>query len=349
MSDDKTIISSRSGKNLHTIEDLQSMQARTFGDKVQTSIAKIMEAMVRYKKQMYVSFSGGKDSTVLADLVAQVCQMWNCKLTLWYSDTGLEYPEVREHVKSYPNYLRKKYGIEVDLIMDYPKDKEGKRLVFKDVVFKYGYPIVSKEVSRDVNAAKNKPDGKTAQKFVRGSDYHKKYGDRWLLERWAYLLDAPFKISNQCCNIMKKQPAHRFNKKSGLAPFIGTMASESQLRKKEWLQNGCNAFDNKNPSSRPLSFWKDDDVLEYIRRYELPYPTVYGEIVEDEKGKLKTTGCDRTGCMYCGFGCHLEKEPNRFQKLKLTHPKIWEYCMKPATDGGLGMQTVLDFIGVKSE
>jgi 3'-phosphoadenosine 5'-phosphosulfate sulfotransferase (PAPS reductase)/FAD synthetase len=325
-------------ENLNTIKDLQSMQAREFGDKVQTSIAKIMEALNRYDKKMYVSFSGGKDSTVLADLVAQVCKMFNCKLVLWYSDTGLEYPEVREHVKSYPDYLKNKYNIEVELIMDYPKDKDGKRLVFKDVVFKYGYPIVSKEISRDVCAAKNKPDGKTAQKFVRGSDYHKKYGDSWLLERWAYLLDSPFKISNQCCNIMKKQPAHRFNKESGLIPFIGTMASESQLRKKEWLQNGCNAFNNKNPSSRPLSFWKEDDILKYIRRYNLPYPKVYGEIIEDEKGKLKTTGCDRTGCMYCGFGCQTEKYPNRFQRLKETHPKIWEYCMKPVGEGGLGMK-----------
>src|SRR5574344_2599333 len=156
------------------------MQSRTFGDKVQTSVAKIMEAMIRYDKKMYVSFSGGKDSTVLADLVAQVCQMWNCKLTLWFSDTGLEFPELREHVKSFPDYLRNKYdGLEVELIMDYPKDKDGKRLVFKDVVFKYGYPIVSKEISKDVSSAKSKPDGKTAQKFVRGSDYHKKYGDSW--------------------------------------------------------------------------------------------------------------------------------------------------------------------------
>lgn len=186
------------------------MQARKFGDKVQTSIAKIMEAMVRYEKQMYVSFSGGKDSTVLVDLVAQVCKMFNCKLVLWFSDTGLEYPEVRDHVKSFPDYLRKKYDIEVQLIMDYPKDKNGKRILFKDIVFRYGYPIVSKEISRDVCAARNKPEGKTAQKFVRGSDYHRKYGDSWLLERWAYLLDAPFEISNQCCNIMKKRKRQIF-------------------------------------------------------------------------------------------------------------------------------------------
>lgn len=46
------------------------------------------------------------------------------------------------------------------------------------------------------------------------------------------------------------------------------------------------------------------------------------------------------------FGCHLEKEPNRFQRLKLTHPKLYEYCMKPWNQGGLGIADVLDFINV---
>jgi len=45
--------------------------------------------------------------------------------------------------------------------------------------------------------------------------------------------------------------------------------------------------------------------------------------------------------MFCGYGCHLEKEPNRFQMLKNTHPKVWDYCMKSVEDGGLGMREVL--------
>lgn len=76
---------------------------------------------------------------------------------------------------------------------------------------------------------------------------------------------------------------------------------------------------------------------------------MYGDIIEDEKGKLKTTGCDRTGCVFCAFGCHLEKEPNRFQRLKQTHPNLWEYCMKDWENGGLGMKNVLEYINVKTE
>ena len=100
----------------------------------------------------------------------------------------------------------------------------------------------------------------------------------------------------------------------------------------------------------------EQDVLEYLKRFNIPYCSVYGDIVEDDKGMLKTTGCDRTGCMFCAYGCHLQAEPNKFQTLKQTHPRQYEYCigggemidgkLKPSKDG-LGLGKVLDYISVK--
>ena len=78
----------------------------------------------------------------------------------------------------------------------------------------------------------------------------------------------------------------------------------------------------------------------------------------EPQDKLKTTGCNRTGCIFCMFGCHLEKEPNRFQRLKETHPRQYEYCIGGGamvdgkwqpTKEGLGLGKVLDYIGVKYE
>lgn len=80
------------------------------------------------------------------------------------------------------------------------------------------------------------------------------------------------------------------------------------------------------------------------------------EIQQDENNQYYTTGRNRTGCVFCMFGCHLEKEPNRFQRLKETHPKLYDYCInggkynedgvwQPSKDG-LGIGHVLDFIGV---
>lgn len=136
------------------------------------------------------------------------------------------------------------------------------------------------------------------------------------------------------------------------------MACESINRRSQWLKYGCNSFDAKNPASKPMSFWKEQDVLEYLYKYKVLYASVYGNIIGTEyidketdelKKKYDTTGCQRTGCIFCGFGCHLEKEPNRFQKLKETHPKLWEYCMKSIENGGLGMREVLKYIDVKLE
>ena len=132
------------------------------------------------------------------------------------------------------------------------------------------------------------------------------------------------------------------------------------------MKMGCNAFEGKRPRSAPLSFWTEQDILHYIKQYNVPYCHVYGDIRMKQKAdtldgqlnmidrigdytqedKLETTGCNRTGCMFCMFGCHLEKAPNRFQRMKITHPKQYAYCMKPVEEGGLGLDAVLSYLKI---
>lgn len=279
--------------------------------------------------------------------------MQHTKLVLWFSDTGLEYPELREHTKQFPKYLEDKYGIGVELVIDYPKDKKtGKRITFKEVIEVYGYPVISKEVSQVIEEARrNSTTGKYPYRIKRlNGELLDRDGNKSIYncEKWKFLMEAPYKISNKCCNEMKKKPAKRFERETGRKAIIGTMTEESQARKTAWKIHGCNAFDGKRPTSQPISFWTEQDVLKYIVENDIPYASVYGEILE-ENSRYHTTGCSRTGCMFCGFGCHLEKEPNRFQMLKRTHPKTWEYCMKPWHEGGLGMREVLEYIDVEVE
>lgn len=144
------------------------------------------------------------------------------------------------------------------------------------------------------------------------------------------------------CN--EKYPVKLYEKETGRHPMTAQMASESRARRTEWLQNGCNGFDLKRPVSNPMAFWTEQDVLQYINENNLPIASVYGEIMEDG-GKLITTKCDRTGCMYCGFGCHLEKNgQGRFERLRETHPKIYDYIMKPTENGGLGYKSIIDWL-----
>ena len=132
-----------------------------------------------------------------------------------------------------------------------------------------------------------------------------------------------------------------YEKESKKHPILGTRASESRLRVSSWLRHGCNAFDAKRPTSQPLSFWTEQDILQYLKQFNIPYASIYGDIVENEHGKLMTAGASRTGCMFCMFGVHLEKGENKFQRMKKTHPKQWEFCIHK-----LGLGEILDYIGV---
>lgn len=328
----------------YTQDDLKIMQGWSLDRKISVSQTRLIEWYSRFDNQCYLSFSGGKDSTVLAYLAAQVCKAQKCRLVLWFSDTGLEFPEIREHVKTYGKWLEEQFEIEVETVIEQPRDRKGKRILFRDVILKEGYPIISKRISRRIHDVQKLGNSCYAARCFDGRET-----GLYDMRKWAYVIQAPFKVSSRCCEIMKERPAKRFAKKSGRVAIVGTMACESQPRRLEWLRNGCNAFENKEPMSRPLSFWTEQDILEMLVKYKIPYASVYGEILQDEKGKWYTTGYQRTGCMFCGFGCHLEKNPNRFQRLKQTHPKVWDYCMRPVEKGGLGMREVLEYINVKVE
>lgn len=427
-------------KKRHEMWELQQMQALPLKMKIKLTQSRIRQWVNEFGEDgVYISFSGGKDSTVLLDIARKMYP----EIKAVYVDTGLEYPEIKHFVKGFDN---------VEIIRP--------EMVLKDVITKYGYPMISKEVSECVQGARkyltsildentiarqtdsidtaiistslqdresiqkgnipsrifNKLD-KTLEELLANilnqRMVNKSGGSNQRLaimlgmltkdkdhpiqanvpsqnksnfsqEKYKFFLEAPFEISNKCCNIMKKKPAHTYSRKSGKKPITAQMASESRLRTQKWLQNGCNAFDAKNPISNPMSFWTEQDVLLYIKEENLIVANVYGKIIEDNFGTgevqgqltmsdiegwekmslfdakrlpLKTTGCTRTGCMFCGFGCHLEKSPNRFERMAETHSKLLDYVMRGGAfdkdDGlwkpdkrGLGFWFILMWINV---
>lgn len=181
------------------------------------------------------------------------------------------------------------------------------------------------------------------------------------LERYKFFLDAPFEISNKCCNVMKKNPAHKYHKDTGKVPITAQMASESRLRTQKWLQNSCNGFKLTIPTSNPMSFWTEQDVLLYIKSHNLEICSVYGEVVSDDEEwgqmdfaqwtgleifelgnkPLHCTGVPRTGCVACGFGCHIQGD-ERFLKLKETHSNMYR-ILDVAKNNGYTMREAIEW------
>lgn len=317
-----------------TREELKVLQNLPLDLKIEKSKLRINEFISRYgKDSVYISFSGGKDSTVLLDLIRKNYP----DVLAVYCDTGLEYPEIKEFVKTIDNVTILK-----------------PEMNFKQVIKTHGYPLISKESAKNIYYARRSLEKGDMQKYRRYADGErigkdgKPYTFNALSKLSKKILNSDIKVSWKCCDIMKKNPAKNFEKKTGMHPFIGTLATESKLRETEYLKHGCNAFTSARPLSTPLGFWTEQDILHYIKQNNLQIAPVYGEVVE-ENGMYKITGLQRTGCCYCLFGLHREKEPNRIQKLKTTHPKIWEYCLRDLEDGGLGLKKVLDFMEIPYE
>jgi 3'-phosphoadenosine 5'-phosphosulfate sulfotransferase (PAPS reductase)/FAD synthetase len=309
--------------SIHDSTRLKELQALPLERKVQISQTRILEWYNHFKGRIYVSFSGGKDSTVLLDIVRRTLPDKNIPVV--FVNTGLEYPEIQKFTQSFDGVivLNPKWG------------NAGKRnghsnidnLSFKDVVSIYGYPIISKEVSgaiKDARVSMSHGNYSVSMRRLNDGEIDSVFN----IQKYRPLYDLPFNISSECCKVMKKRPVKHYAHKQQVFPITGQMAEEGWLRRQQWLKNGCNGFYMKEPVSNPLSFWTEQDIFEYIVKYGLQICSVYGEIIKDEKsGKFLCTGCTRTGCIFCAYGLHLEKGETRFQRLAWTHPKQYDYCI----------------------
>ena len=339
---------------IYTYKDLKTMQSWPLERKIRVTQTRIIEWYQRYSGNAAVSFSGGVDSTVLLDL-ARRCYP---DMEAVFVNTTLEFPEIIKFVKSFDHVTILK-----------PK------ITYRNVIEKYGYPVISKEISNYVHrmrinadcmeAYKNKIHLQSAEwlrenldaipfSFLKcmlglSKERVEKFRETGVLPKskfaipseWHSLIEAPFEISDRCCYHLKKAPVKKYCNETGRRMIIGTLAEESMLRKQIWLKQGCNAFDASEPKSTPLSFWTAQDILRYLKLTNIPYCPLYGDIIKGEDDKLKFTGYQRTGCAGCLYGCHLEETPNRMQKLKDTHPSIYNYLF-----GKLGYGPVCDFVGI---
>jgi hypothetical protein len=238
------------------------------------------------------------------------------------------------------------------------------------ILQEYGFPVVSKLAAAKIERLQTPGDTSPIIRAYMTGDMGAwggyRHNDRFKLpDKWVELFGglyadmrpdlnckcAPFKVSDQCCYWLKELPVQQYQEEHDIWPFLGLMQSEGGRRQYSLRMHGCNYVGETTARSCPFNYFNRQDLLRLALDLNVHVPEIYGEIVRDPDGTLRTTKAQRTGCSMCGFGIHLDQRPHHFDLLRESNPQEWEFwmyrcCTDPETGEKYGWGRVLDYIGV---
>ncbi len=297
------------------LKTLHERQTWPLEQKIDHAVGTVEAFIARTGKTPYVSFSGGKDSTVLLDLVRRFVDR---DIKAVFNNTGNEYPEIIQFVRQTEN---------VTMIAPH--------ISVRKVIAEYGFPLISKEQANGIFEAKLTKSAKLLDIRLNGSPLSKGRKVGKIADRWQFLIKEPFMVSGKCCDVLKKKPFRKYERETGEVPILGTMAVESRLRQQSYIsRGGCNSFKEGHLASNPLSIWTEADIWAYVAKFKIPICSLYGD-----------KRCTRTGCMFCGFGAQIEKH-SRFSLLYELHPQMYLNFLK-YENHGVTYREALRKIGVQ--
>lgn len=192
-------------ENKHTTSDLAQMQSLPLEAKIRMTERRIRDWYEYWGWSSVCQFSGGKDSTVLKHIVDSMYS----DVPAVFVNTGLEYPEIQRFVKDVKEGKYDCFNSDVEMLRP--------EMRFDQVIKTYGYPVISKKTASIIELArKNIAEGKNTLRLrlIRGQEINDK-GQKSIFnaEKWEFMLDAPFKVSNKCCDVMKKKPLKNIKSK----------------------------------------------------------------------------------------------------------------------------------------
>ena len=194
-----------------TAEELNKRINWTLEQKIDHSLY-VIDAFISKYPNSKIAFSGGIDSTVMLNLV-RIIDKGRKGI---FSNTTNEFSEILKFVRDTEN---------IDILMP--------DTTFFKTVEKYGFPLISKKVARQLHDLKNPTDKNEASRtlYLTGikQDGTKTKSFK-LANKWLFLIDSDILITNKCCDLLKKKPMSIF-KNDGA--FIGTMATDSATRRGE--------------------------------------------------------------------------------------------------------------------
>lgn len=301
----------------HIIDRAQTLQAginRSYEDKLHHT-KKVLLMSMEKGISWAVSYSGGRDSTVLSHFM--VTRM-GYKTPHVMSNTRMEYPETLRMFKVWREWLAER-GVECHQVFPDMRPKE--------LWPKIGVPLWSKQIAYKY------------RKFAASkSDKMPSHVPDDLHDQFRKAKACGLKITEKCCDYLKKKPMKKWDKENKIAGhFTGVRCAESRSRRLAWIQQGAlyQAVSHANMwISNPLAFWTDADVARYLSEHNI-------EVIRPD------TLNGGSGCVTCLFGCRsraLEGTLNAMQDLKTRNPK-----MHAAALDDWGYREVLDELGIPYE
>ena len=241
--------------------------------------------------ECYISFSGGKDSTVLHYLIDEAIPHNEYRRV--YCDTGIEYQKIREFV----------YGLqqEDDRFEIIRPNKNIREMLLED-----GYPFKSKFHSQLVASyqkceATGKPLTKTVTEYVARTSTH---SDRVCPKKLLYQFQPDFtmKVSDKCCKRLKKEPFRKYEKETGRKLRVtGLRAAEGGARSFSFSAGGGCVFRDKEGDIyqfSPLAPVSNEFIDWYVKTRNIKLASLY----------YPPFNFERTGCVMCPYSVHVGKQ-----------------------------------------
>lgn len=272
-------------------------------------LAKIKSTIEKYgEENFYLSFSGGKDSTVLSALLDMACP--GNKIPRVFANTGIEYRLILDFVE---REREREHPWELVIL------KPTKNI--RQMLEEEGYPFKSKFHSRAVLEFQTGRGNNIlcTQYRTQSSPWSARSCPNCLLYQFENGWDK-IKISDKCCDRLKKDPLHKYEKEFGKTiPIIGIMPAEGGRREKAkcvvFNNDKLKAFQPLVPVTKEWEDWFIDAYnVEICDIYKPPY------------------NFNRTGCKGCPFALHLQEELDTLEKFFPAERKQCEIIWKPVYD-----------------
>lgn len=217
----------------------------------------------------YLSYSGGKDSHFLYWFIKEYLKRDDIKII--GVNTYMEHHQIRDRIFK---------NCDEVLLPDYKP---------MHIKARWGIPCFSKMQDGIIEKYQRGSRAKSTMMFVDGVD---KEGNKKVMYKLNNMARAMLvngylhPISNKCCKYLKKEPARKYQERTGLKPILGVRAKESLLRKA--VYKSCFT---KDMTFTPIWDLSDELMDKIYEKYNIEIPEIYNHV-------------SRTGCMGCPYGSY---------------------------------------------